>query len=704
MHDLQIKEYFYQVWKQRRVVAIFVVMTLILTILFTLQQREVYQAVAVIEIGAETPDAMFQDVVNVSPYGWWSALKYYETQYQILKSRSLLEKAAQRVIDRNIMPGRLQDITAHLQGGLSVGSDEKSRLAQVIFDDVEAKRAQILANLIAEVYVDENLAKKLSGMTQAVTWLTDRLAEIRQEKGKQEEVLQKLKEENKIVSVEDRENIAKANLLALSDSLNKIKNQRIEYEAQYQKLHALVKKSKRVEDLLGVVNNEVLLKLKQTLAELQSERSKLAGRYMEKHPTMVRINDEMAAIEKSIRTEVGNEVGRMETKYLLAKSTESQIEKELEKQKLEALKIEEINRKVGDLQVVANTNQQLFESIQKKLKEVDLSSLLRSNNIRIVDKALEPTTPIRPNKKANILLALIVGFLGGVALALTIEYLDDTLKTQDDVERFIQLPVLGVVPHYTTAMANGNGADTAKDIAFVSRDEPTSAVSEFFRTLRTNILFLTASGGKKKLLMVSTGPGEGKTSAVLNLGTSLAQIGQKTLLVELDLRRPRFHSKFQPEDRMGVTNVLVGEATLKDAIHNSGIPNLDYLLSGSIPPNPAELLTSQKLKDLLDEVSHKYDRVIIDSSPIAPVTDAVVLAQIVDGAILVVRAGKTHRKAVRLAIEQLKNVKANIFGVILNGIDIEKSTYGNYQYYKYGYATYGDDQPAAKTPEPSIHA
>ncbi|HLG20992.1 MAG TPA: polysaccharide biosynthesis tyrosine autokinase [Bdellovibrionota bacterium] len=698
MPDLPVKEYLHQIWKRRKVAGLFLVSVFVIVTLVTMRQARVYRAVTVIEIGAETPDvAFFQDVVNVSPYGWWSALKYYETQYQILKSRALLSKVAARGIEKGLVKGMSADqLTSHLQNGISIGSDDKSRLAQVYFDDNEPKRAQTLANLIAEVYVDENLSQKLLGITQAVEWLNQRLKEIQAEKKQQEQELQKYKEEYKVVSLQDGENVAKANLVALTESLNTLKSKRIELEAQYRKLSELVKQSTRAEDLLGVVSSDLLTKLKHDLADLRSERSKLIYRYGEKHPSMIKLNAQVTEIERLIRQEVANEVSRLKTKFLLAKAEEDSISEALEKQKMEALRIDEVNRKLADIQVITNTNQQLFETLQKKIKEADLSGLVRSNNIRIVDRAVEPGSPIRPDVKTNLLLAVIIGLLGGIGLALALEYLDDTIKTHEDVERYLKLTVLGLIPRFG-AGANGNGKDG--EIAFVPFREPTVTVSEFYRTLRTNILFLSATKGLKKILIVSTGPGEGKTVTAINLGITLAQTGERTVIIDLDLRRPKLHHNFNAPSRMGVTNVLLGELTLEKAVQKSEIKDLDYLVAGSIPPNPAELLGSKELRQLLDRLAQMYDRVIVDSSPVAPVTDAVVVSQAVDGVVMIVRAAHTHRKAVIFALDQIKAVRAEVLGAVLNDVDIAKSTYGNYQYYKYGYYSYKTETEDAEEPE-----
>ncbi len=696
MNEIPIKDYLHQIWRRRRIVALFFVGIVVFVSLFTMRQSRIYRASTTIEIGSETPDvAFFQDVVNTSPYGWWSALRYYETQYQIIESRALLEKVAERGMkDPGLAKMGITGLTAHLQGGLSVEGSDNSRLAEIRFDDTDPDRAQALSILVAEIYVDENLGRKLRGVEDAVNWLNARLGEIREEKAKQEKELSQYKEDFRVVSLADGENVAKANLAALTGTLNKIKSRRIELKAQYDKLSALVKRSEGTDDLLGVVNNNLLEKLKQDLADLKTRKSQLTHRYGEKHPTMIRLHAEMAEVEKSIRLEVENEVSRLKTRFLLTQAEERSMAEALEKQKIEAIRLEEVNQKLADIQVLTNMNQEVYTTLQKKLKEADLSALIRSNNVRIVDRALRPSHPIRPNVKTNLLLAILVGFLGGIALALLLEYMDDTLKNQDDVETYLKLPVLASVPHLET---KEDGNDSELHLEFAPYDMPSSSVAEAYRTLRTNALFLTKAQNKKLLLVVSTGPGEGKTVTALNLGVTMAQIGLRTIVVDLDFRRPKLHHCFSFSGQPGVTNVLLGEATLDGAIKKSQVPNLDYIAAGVIPPNPAEMLGSEDLKSLLLELTQRYDQVIVDSSPIAPVTDATIVAQIAHGVMLVVRSGKTVRKAVMFAREQLETVNADILGVVLNDLHLDRSNYRHYDYYKYGYR-YGSDVPGDDKP------
>lgn len=622
-------------------------------------------------------------------------MRYYETQYQIMQSRDLLSKVAERAIQQGVFPaGKVEQVTGFLQGGISVKGDENSRIASIYFDDSDPKRAQQMSVMIAEVFVDENLGKKLRGIDDAAKWLNERLKEVREEKSKRELELQTKRQEFKVVSLSDHESISKSNLRALTEDLNRLRTSRIEVQARYQKLKDLVEKSQKVTDLFGVISSDILTKLKTELTELQTQRSKLAQRYLEKHPELIRIDLQIEESEKFIKQEVNNEVSRLKTKYLLAKAEEDSLSAALEQQKMEAIKIEQVNRDIADVELMTNTNQQIFETLLKKIKEADLSSLVKSNNVRIIDRALVPGGPIKPNLNKNIMLALIIGLIGGAGIALLLEYIDDTVKSHEDIERYLNYSVLALIPHMESeAEKNGMPQDSVDaELAFLPAKQPSAVVSEFYRTLRTNILFLSKGKKGARTLFASTGPGEGKTITALNLSVTLAQIGKKTIILDLDFRRPKLHRMFENAPAKGVTNVLLGELDLTSAIQKSSYENLDYIPAGSIPPNPAELMSSSDLRDMLEKLSQTYDHVIIDSSPIAPVTDATIIAQYVHGVILVVRSGKTHRKAVMFANQQLKKVSSNVLGVVLNDVRMAESSYGSYQYYRYGYSAYSSDQ------------
>lgn len=762
MNEFPLKEYLYQLWKRRTVVVGFLVSVLALVFVWTLRQPKIFQATTSIEIGTETPDAtFFKDIVSVSSYGWWSAMRYYETQYQMIKSRDLLSKVAHKAKTKGLFSDTsIESITPYLQGSVVVESDENSRIAKIHFRDSRPDYAQKLSILIAEVYVEENLAKKLRGVSEAVDWLNARLTEVRKEKTEKERELQQKRESLNILSIENQRDVYTEKIRSMTQRLNVIRTNRIEIQAKYEKLKQIVNRSAETEQLLGVLSNELLKRFKQQLADLKAQRAKLSLRYLEKHPEMLEIQNQIDEVNNLIQQEVNNEVNRLKTSFLLAQAEEDSLNQALEEQKLEALKMEEWISELEEVTLLNNANKEVYETLLKKIKEADLSALVRSNNVRIVDRALYPYAPISPNVYKNILIAIMVGLLGGVFLALTVEYLDDTFQSVEELERYLRIPLLGIVPrvnnfdpkvnegkitpqagpppsgfsaknsarvkiwgrqlvsrvgHFfqTSGLRSfvnkgfkgmklgeplshptkAGPASSKYDISFLPYRMPQSVAVEAYRMIRTNLLFLNRDKQGSRILFVSTGPGEGKSVTVTNVGATLAQLGKRTLLVDLDLRKPRLHSLIDVPVNRGLTNVLLNEIDLKDAVHPTRIDNLDVLTSGSIPPNPSELIGSSELAGILDDVSKQYDFVLIDSSPVAPVTDALVSGQLCDKVVMVIRAGKTQRKAVAYAMKQLRSVDMDIAGCILNDVEAKWSNYSLYQYYQYGYGQENSGYP-----------
>jgi capsular exopolysaccharide synthesis family protein len=341
-------------------------------------------------------------------------------------------------------------------------------------------------------------------------------------------------------------------------------------------------------------------------------------------------------------------------------------------------------------------NEKLYLMLNDKYEETRISEAAKSAGVQIVDSAKPPLLPVRPKKKLNILLGVIFGLSIGVGLAFLLELLDDTVKTGDDLER-LGLTLLGTIPLVHTEQIirrlkkqgkQFTDADLHRvEAKMITRFSPKSPVSEAYRSLRTNIQFADIDRPKRVILMTSTTSKEGKSTTAVNLAVTLAQTGSRVLLVDSDLRRPSLHNFFGFDKTYGLTNVLIGSLALEDVIKPTEVDKLDVITAGDIPPNPAELVASERMRKFIEDVRERYDHVILDSPPVVAVTDAAVLATRVDGALLVVSSGTVNRKEVLRAVSLIKNVRSSILGVVLNGLDIKK-IYGSYYYYFHYYQYY----------------
>ncbi|MFC1644111.1 polysaccharide biosynthesis tyrosine autokinase, partial [Candidatus Omnitrophota bacterium] len=393
--------------------------------------------------------------------------------------------------------------------------------------------------------------------------------------------------------------------------------------------------------------------LLQKKAELEISLSENLEYYKEKHPEIIGIKSELDSVEKKIETEKEKE-----------------------------LKVKDKQIRYTVLKRDVDTNQEIYESLLKRIGETEVTGELKTTNIRVIDKATVPTGTVRPKIKKNLLIAFLVGLMGGGGLAFLFEGLDQSINTPEDIKNYLRLPALASI-----ALPKEED-DKIIQPEFISSKKPRSTISESYRGLRTSIMFTAVEHKRKTLLLTSSGPQEGKTTNAINLAIVMAQSGEKTLLLDADLRQPRVEKAFGIKSEHGLTELLVGKENFDTVVRRTDIENLDIVTCGAIPPNPSELLGSKKMNELLQTLEGRYDRIIIDSPPVLAVTDAVVLSGKVDGSIIVVRAGETNRNAVLKTREIMESLAAsNVIGVILNMVETGK-TGGHYYYYHY-YGKYG---------------
>ncbi|MGB3057179.1 MAG: polysaccharide biosynthesis tyrosine autokinase, partial [Candidatus Omnitrophota bacterium] len=401
-------------------------------------------------------------------------------------------------------------------------------------------------------------------------------------------------------------------------------------------------------------NIEVLSDLLKRKSELEIELTEKLEYLKEKHPEVIGLKSELASVNSKITGETNTEI----------LSKDKEIQYNILKREVES-------------------NKQIYESLLKRIKEMEVTGELKTTNVRVIDKATIPKTPARPKKKINLLIALFMGLFGGSGLAFLFENLDQSVKTPEDIKNYIKLPALAsiAIPREEDEIAIQPEMITSK--------KPRSTISEAYRSLRTSIMFTAVEHKRKSLIFTSSGPQEGKTTSAINLAIVMAQAGEKTILLDADLRQPKIEKNFNITSEHGMTEVLAGTEELDKVIRKTEIPNLEIITCGSLPPNPSELLGSKKMDDLLEELEKRYDRVIIDTPPVLAVTDAVVLSGKVDGTIVVVRAGETNRNAVLKTKEILTTVhSSNLIGVVLNMVETTKSG-GHYYYYHYYGKKYG---------------
>ena len=732
---IDLRDYL-RVFLKRRwtIIAVFAV-TVLTVAIHAFTATPIYKATTRLIIDKENPNVVsIQEVMAVDASG----TDYYQTQYKIIESRSVAREVIRRLrlqeseefspkpkdtflsnmktfvletatssvetiaslFRREKAPGEPSEqeetdnrhISAFLER-IDVSPIRNSRLVDVSFEAKDSVLSAKIVNALAAAYIDQNLETKLKAVQDAVKWLQIRIEEERKKVEKAEQALLKYKEEHDIVTdfSSDVEKVTAQKLAQLNTQVVEAESRRVESETRYQQAAAMSGSPEMLDSVSEVLNNDLIRQIKSMEVDLYKRMSELSKKYGEQHPQMIAIESELKTLQKRKGQEISRVINSLRNEYKVAEAREKSLKAALEKQKRESL---DLNRKAIQYTVLSRETEsarQMYDLLIKRFKEASLTEDMRTGNIRIIDRAEFPNTPIRPKKMFNILLAVLLGLVAGTGLAFFFEYLDNTIKLPEDIQKYLRVPYLGPVP----AMALDGKPESNERPELVTLQSPKSTASEAYRGIRTSILFSSAEKQPQVLLITSAAPREGKTSTALNLAITMAQTGGKVILLDCDMRKPSLHKVFGfPRDK-GMSSILVGNCEVKDALLNTQVPNLDMIPCGPIPPNPSEILGSPRMANLVELLRTSYTRVIIDTPPITAVTDAAVVGRLVDGAIVVVRAGATPREIVLNGLIQLKAVSSPILGVVLNGVDMDRDGYYYYQYYYYYYGEDGTKKKRA---------
>lgn len=725
--EVRLQDHLRILKKRQWVIITFFVIIVVGVTIATLLSSPIYKGTTRILIEKDTPNILsFQEVLAFDT----SDTDYYQTQYTILKSRSLAKAVFEQLgmlqeeeqpsgfsvrgaVNELLLLAGLQEpltdeakqrlmeqqrIDNFLNRVISIEPIKGSWLVDISAVSKHPERAAKIANTLVEMYIKQSLESKLSASKDAAGWLDEQLQASQQKVAESEAALLAYKEKYGIISFEDRQNIVTQKLSELNTAVNNARIKRIGVEAQYRQIQEYLNAEASVssaeaivklETLSQVINNPFIQSLKVELANLEVEQSELLKKFRPKHPNVIAVHSQVASVRQRISAEVRQIITSIKNEYELALAQEEEMRAALEEHKQEALDLNQKAITYAVLEREAESNKRVYDTLLQRTKETSVTEQLETINIRVIDQAEVPNYPIAPRKKLNLFLAIIVGLVGGTALAFFFEFLDNSIKSPDDLQQYLNIPFLGFIPRVAyNGNGNGNGSVPAhrgkpNPVDTVVALDPKSTVSEAYRSLRTNVMFSSLEHGPV-LLVTSAGPTEGKSITVANLAITMAQSGSKTLIIDCDLRKPRMHRIFNiPGNTDGITEMIVnlGSNGMKVAVKRTKIENLDIIPCGQIPPNPSELLSSDRAKFLIQALSKKYDRILIDSPPVNVVTDPVILSQIVDGVLLIVRAGQTSRDVARRARDQLLAVKARVIGGVLNSVDMQKDHYYYYSYY-----------------------
>jgi succinoglycan biosynthesis transport protein ExoP len=621
------------------------------------------------------------------------------------------------------------EINAYL-GGLNIRTIPSTSLVEIDYSSPDPMLAARIANAHAEAYIDRGVEMHSQASRDAEKFLSRKLVELKEQLEKSEVALNDYRRQKGIIpglmSLDGKDAVVIDRLTDLSKDLTRAQVDRIGLESQIELIHR-----HQYESLPVVMNDKLVQAMQGELNQLAAQDASLSDQFTAAYPPLAQLRAKENALKTRLNEEVQNSIKGVESSYQQALEKEKELDAEMQRQRNVTMSINDAAVQYAILQRDVDTYRQLYNAVLKRMKDVGVEAEAQTSNVSIVDKATAPRIASYPKKMRDLMVSGILGLLGALGLAFLLDYLDNTLKDPEEAERYLRLPNIGIIPEFSrlnssssygpkgyppvralsatvtangdtpkalTNGGNGNGANgagarTASAIRELVTEHGTySALGEAYRNLRTALLLSRAGAPPRVTLVTSAIAGEGKTVTAVNTAAMLSQLGASVLLIDADMRRPRCHRVLDLDNNLGLTEVLTGVRDLHDLIRPTAVPNLFILSSGSVPPNATELVGSPKMHQVVTQLQEIYDYIVIDSPPVMPVSDALLLSTIVDGVLLVTNAARTPKQQVRAARARLEYARAKIFGTVLNRIRIHHSEYQ--YYYHQGYYTPEDENAA----------
>ncbi len=745
---IDLREYWRVLVKRKWTVIGVVVIVVTAALLSSLLMVPEYRSSARIEINPESSRILNYQDFAPEQQGWNATDIFYSTQFQILKSGALAEQVIReeglqdqpellgevrqrslmgeirslfRTVTSAIVPSgnapaegvetsaptaeeereaKIRRAANSLRSRISVDRVEESRLVDVSVRAFDPQLAERLANATVENYREMSLQRRYDSGNEARDFLEEQLAEMRIQLERADEALMDFARENEVADLDDRLDRARSAIDRFSDRRNEIDEELVELESW----KSLIEQG-RSEHLDPIVDSESVNQLEDRLIEARSEYAELSQRFQDSYPQVEQVLSRIERLESEIAAEKEQVVDNILGRYENLQAQANALDDAIHERESRMLALNEQAVQYNILQREFETNRELYDGLLQRMKEIGVAAGIQENNITLIEDAVAAGSPFKPNIPRNLMLALALGLMGGIGLALLLEFLDSSIRRVEDIERLVDRPVLGMVPlvklRQKDADTDKKTRDNERVVSHYSAVHPNSAVSEAFRSLRTSLMFSTPEGLPRTIMLTSSGMGEGKTTTATNLATVLAQNGSRVLLIDADLRKPRIHRDFNLFRSPGLTNrIALNENDGRDnsAIHATHVPDMFIMPSGSATPSPAEMLSSERLAKVLDSCRRAFDYIVMDAPPTLGLADSMILARQVDGVVVVARAASTGKENFRVAMKRLAQVKAPVLGVVLNGVDLDSPEYAYYSSYYYNYEA-DDEEPAEDAPK-----
>jgi succinoglycan biosynthesis transport protein ExoP len=655
-------KHYVELLKRRLWIILSVFVTSILFALaYNYRQIPVYEAMSTVIIE--------QEIVQTNDiFGAMYSYKafFFKTQCDIIRSDTVMQKALQM----QGLPDGKDDVAA-LKARVSVDPVEDTYLARIKVQHTDFEQTAKHANAVARAFIEHTREDKRSASRDSYSWLSEQLAILKARVKQSETELLKFKEKENIVSLEKRQSLIEENLSLTHKRYMEANLKTLELETVIREIRKISDKPEMMESLPRILENATVNTLKEEYHRLNIELAKLSKKFKSKHPKIIRLKSQIANARSRLKKEIDKLLTGIDIEYRIAQTNQDAIKENLDTLKRQSMELARQAIQHGVLKRESESNMQMYSALLGSLKKVDVTASMTPNNIRIVDLAKIPRVPISPNKRKNISLGIFFGLAIGIGLALLVEYVDDTIKDENDVELHLRNELLGQVLR------------EKKDTEITIDNIPENLI-QAYRSIKTVLRFYKQDHMLKTMLITSTVAGEGKTVSTMIVGHLMAETGLRVLIVDFDFFRPRLKKLFRISDDIGAIDYFLHGKKIEQVIHETKNPNLHIIPTGLLPSNPREIFESEKLKEMLDELKNRYDLVIFDTPPLSVIIELSFLCSLVDGIALVVKAKSTSRHLIKKTMKILNASRANIIGYILTHVSRGRdASYYYYNYYDY---------------------
>jgi succinoglycan biosynthesis transport protein ExoP len=659
--ELDFRYYTDLVWRSRTLLATVALVGLVLGLLVAYLQTPEYKAVATLQIDPPTPTFLSVTDALVGSGNYFQNTDFYNTQFQILRSRPIAQKVVDRLKLQDQAPFKAApDPAALFVQHVTVEPVTDTRLVMIGIIHEDKKEAALWANALAAAYIEESLSTRVEAARRAYDWLQGRLAATQQSMREAQDKLFKSYQNQDLFVPEGSVSAVTASITRLNEDYISAQSKRIGLEAALSQVAEMRRRSESLDTVPQVASDQIVLTLNSQIGTLNVELSRLKEKFKEAHPEVQKVQAQLEQVKKAREARDNQIVQGLTSDYAQTQEREAELKVAIEKQKAQAATQ---SRKATELEALKKEGESakgLYEVLLQKLNETDIAASIRTNNVSLVEPASVPSSPIRPQKMRIAGIALLLGLVVGVGLVLTRDYFDNTIKDPEEVERYLHLDLLAGVPKFDESNLN--------------------FATEAYQNIRTALIFGRKDETGQVVLITGTAPQEGKTTTLVNIAKLLAASGEKTVVVDFDMRRSSLHARLGLTREPGATDFFVQHQSLETLVRPTRTPGLFALTAGPLPPSPPALLARKSVGVLFDELRKSFEWVLVDSPPLASVTDGFLLARHADMVVMVVQYNKVDKKLVKRNVSMLQRANPNVLGAVLNGVDVKAQGYYYYHH------------------------